>query len=248
LFLPMWAAPLLLPDLADPSQSYALLVSQLLPAGLIGLVLAGMFSHTMAMSSSDAAAISAVVTRDIIPALTGRGRKRDDRPATELFQGRVTVFGFLAISMVIARFSGSFGGVLGLIILWYGGLVGPIAIPMLWGLLKNTKKAGPVSAIGSWAAGVFVFFLTRYPLAGVIASTLPADQIQTVNVGAPVIVAIIVYYVFMWLFPHRNVEADELVDAIQSDGAMAASMLAVSGAEPDGLVGASTETVTVVGR
>ena len=67
LFFPMWAAPLLLPDLSDPSQSYALLTTQLLPQGLVGLVLAGMFAHTMAMTSSDANAISAVVLRDILP-------------------------------------------------------------------------------------------------------------------------------------------------------------------------------------
>jgi len=218
LFAPMWAAPLILPDLKDPTQSYALLAQQLLPIGLIGLVLAGMFSHTMAMTSSDANAISAVVTRDIIPALTGKiGKERNTK--VELTQGRITVFLFIAISMVIALFSDSFGGVLGLIILWFGGLVGPIAIPMLWGLLKHTKKAGPVSAIGSWATGVVVFFLTRYPLKSWIAASFPADQITFINVGAPVILAIIVYYLFMLIFPKHNPASDELVDALQSDAA-----------------------------
>jgi len=54
LFFPMWAAPIILPGLAKPDQSYALLATSLLPVGLVGLVLAGMFSHTMAMTSSDA--------------------------------------------------------------------------------------------------------------------------------------------------------------------------------------------------
>jgi Na+/proline symporter len=38
LFVPMWAAPLLLPGLAEPSQSYGLLTMELLPIGLVGLV------------------------------------------------------------------------------------------------------------------------------------------------------------------------------------------------------------------
>lgn len=216
MFLPMWAAPLIMPGLADPSQAYALLTQQLLPTGLVGLVLAGMFSHTMAMTGSDAGAISAVVTRDIIPALRGRSGATPDTKA-ELTQGRIAVFLFIAVSMMIALSSDSFGGVLGLLILWFGGLVGPIAIPMLWGMLKHTKKAGPVSAIGSWAVGVGVFFLTRYPLAGVIKENLPSDQITAVNVGAPVLLAIITYYVLMWIFPQNNPASDELVDAIQND-------------------------------
>jgi Sodium:solute symporter family len=74
LFLPMWAAPILLPDLHQPTQSYALLTQLLLPPGLIGLVFAGIFAHTMAMSSSDANAIAAVVTRDILPVVWRRAR------------------------------------------------------------------------------------------------------------------------------------------------------------------------------
>ena len=38
-----------------------------MPAGLVGLVLAGLFAHSMAMTSSDANAVSAVVVRDIVP-------------------------------------------------------------------------------------------------------------------------------------------------------------------------------------
>ncbi|MGI4826937.1 MAG: sodium:solute symporter family transporter, partial [Janthinobacterium lividum] len=49
LFYPMWAAPILLPHLAHPSDSYALLAQRYLPSGLVGLVLAGLFAHSMAM-------------------------------------------------------------------------------------------------------------------------------------------------------------------------------------------------------
>ena len=47
-----------------------MMTTTFLPPGLIGLVLAGIFSHTMAMVSSDANAISAVITRDMIPAMS----------------------------------------------------------------------------------------------------------------------------------------------------------------------------------
>ena len=94
LFFPMWAAPLLLPHLADATQSYALLTKMLLPPGLIGLVLAGLFAHTMAMTSSDANAISAVVVRDILPALRKDRQRPSDRGAGSC-QGASARFCFL---------------------------------------------------------------------------------------------------------------------------------------------------------
>ena len=93
LFFPMWAAPILLPHLKDPTESYALLTRGLLPSGLIGLVLAGLFAHTMAMTSSDANAVSAVIVRDIVPVLRGGRQRLVD--AKQLLLGRVTTFLFL---------------------------------------------------------------------------------------------------------------------------------------------------------
>lgn len=49
-----------MPGLEKPEQVYALMAQDLLPAGLIGLTVAGMLSHAMAMASSDANAVSAV--------------------------------------------------------------------------------------------------------------------------------------------------------------------------------------------
>jgi SSS family solute:Na+ symporter len=212
MFFPMWAAPVLLPNLSDPEQSYALLTQQLLPTGLIGLVLAGLFSHTMAMTGSDANAISSVVTRDILPAIWKRGRSLDTR--AELVIGRISVFTFIALSMVIALTAESFGGVLGLIILWFGGLVGPIAIPMLLGMLPAFKRCGPVAAIASWAVGLAVFALTRY---GIDVSSLAKDQATAIQVGGPVICSIIAFVVIGLVAPWRDAESDELVDAISHD-------------------------------
>jgi SSS family solute:Na+ symporter len=202
----------LLPNLSEPDQSYALLTQELLPAGLVGLVLAGLFSHTMAMTGSDANAISSVVTRDILPAIWKRGRSLDTR--AELIIGRISVFTFIALSMVIALTADSFGGVLGLIILWFGGLVGPIAIPMLLGMLPAFKRCGPVAAIGSWAVGLAVFAFTRY---GIDVSSLAEDQATAIQVGGPVVCSIIAFVVIGLVAPWRNARSDELVDAIAQD-------------------------------
>lgn len=221
MFFPMWAGPILLPGLDDPEQSYALLTQELLPVGLVGLVLAGMFAHTMAMTGSDANAISSVVTRDILPAVWRGGRSMTSK--TELFIGRFTVFTFIAVSMVIALTADSFGGVLGLIILWFGGLVGPIAIPMLLGMLPAFRRCGPTAAITSWATGLAVFVLVKYVFDSQIASLAP-DMVTAVSVGGPVLCSLVVFVVVGALRPWHNSESDALIDALASDEAAAASL------------------------
>ena len=214
LFVPMWAAPIFLPGLADPEQSYALLAQQMLPAGLIGLVLAGMFSHTMAMTASDANAISSVVVRDIIPVLR---RDRGYLPErSELFMARLTTFLFITLSMGIALTADSFGGVLGLLIAWFGALVGPIAVPMLLGLLPAFRRSGSAAAITSWTVGLVIFALNKYVLAGPIAELGTATE-QSLTVSAPVICSIIVFIVYGFIRPVRREEVDELVESLSHD-------------------------------
>ncbi len=214
LFFPMWAAPILLPNLAKPDQSYALLATTLLPAGLVGLVLAGMFSHTMAMTSSDANAISSVVVRDIIPALRrGRGHLVG---ATELLAGRISTFLFIGLSMAIALTSDSFGGVLGLIIAWFGALIGPVAIPMLLGMLPLFKRCGPSAALWSWTVGLIVFAVTKYAIPGQVASLGTANA-QLISVISPIVASIIVFVVVGLVRPWHSTESDELVDSLSHD-------------------------------
>ncbi|WP_327085004.1 Na+:solute symporter [Nonomuraea sp. NBC_01738] len=220
LFFPMWAAPVLLPGLAEPDQSYALITQQLLPSGLIGLVLAGMFAHTMAMTSSDANAISSVVIRDILPAVWKRARTLP--PKTELLAGRVSTFLFIALSMAIALSADSFGGVLGLLILWFGALVGPIAIPMLLGMLPAFRRCGPSAAIASWATGLIVFTLLKYGFADQVKALGP-DWTTTVEVATPVLSSLVVFVLVGLLRPWRDAESDALVDSLSQDAPEAAT-------------------------
>lgn len=157
LFFPMWAAPVLLPDMEDPTQSYGILTMELLPIGLIGLVIASLFANTMSMTSSDINTISAVISRDILPAVNKKFRKE----TTSLTTARITTFLFTLGTIVIALQFERFGGVLGLIISWFGALVGPIAIPMLFGLIPWFKSCGPKAAIGSILVGLLAFVITK---------------------------------------------------------------------------------------
>lgn len=186
LFFPMWAAPVLLPDIADPTESYGLLTLNFLPAGMVGLVMASMFATTMSMTSSDANTISAVITRDILPNLSSRFRNLDHKLALAVAK-RVT-FGFTLATVVIALQYQSFGGVLGLIISWFAALVGPISIPVLGGMLPVFRHCNSVAALVSILCGFLSFILTKvvqFPYAW--------------EVGLPLVVTFIVFSMFALL-------------------------------------------------
>lgn len=178
LFFPMWAAPLIMPDMADPTESYGLLTMQLLPSGLVGLVIASLFANTMSMTSSDINTISAVITRDILPAVA----KRFKDEKTSLTTARITTFIFTMLTILVAFQYERFGGVLGLIISWFGALVGPIAVPMLFGVLPAFRFCGPAAAISSIAAGLITFIVTKN-----------IDVSLALQVGLPVIISTVVY-------------------------------------------------------
>lgn len=180
LFFPMWAAPLILPGMDDPSHSYGLLMEELLPNGLMGLVIASLFANTMSMTSSDINTISAVITRDILPVVSNKFKNK----RTSLFTARFTTFVFTFLTIVIAFQYEYFGGVLGLIVTWFAALLGPIAVPLLFGLVPVFRSCGPVAAISSVAAGLVTFIITK----------ILTMESMALEVGLPVFVTMIVFW------------------------------------------------------
>ncbi len=179
LFFPMWAAPLILPNLADPAESYGWLMLDILPTGLIGLVIASLFAATMGMTSSDVNTISAVITRDILPTVSKKF-KNDKRP---LRTARITTFLFTLGTLIVALNYERFGGVLGLIVNWFGALVGPTALPLLFGMLPMFKTCGKRAAIVSIIAGLLTFVITK----DINLNSLALE------VGLPTIVSAVIY-------------------------------------------------------
>jgi Na+/proline symporter len=210
LFFPMWVAPLLVKaHKPDASDSYALLTEKLLPHGLLGLVVVGFFSHTMAMCSSDANAISAVFTRDLLPPLSAKVRSWSQRAG--LIAARWTTLAFLALSMSVATQvnSATFKDIITVVIKWVAGLMGPIAIPFMLGLLPWWRKSGPTAALVSWAVGLFGFWLTNYGIDGL------STQVQ---ITTPVATSLVLYTVIGWIKPEDTPERDALLAIVNDDG------------------------------
>ncbi len=205
LFFPMWAAPILLPDLADPTESYGLLTIKLLPAGMVGLVLASMFATTMSMTSSDANTISAVITRDILPVLSRKSKFLEKTDSLKM--ARKVTFVFTLCTIVVGLQYEYFGGVLGLIVSWFAALVGPIAVPMLFGMIPLFKKCGPTAAVASIFGGLVSFILSK-----IYAINLDL----ALEVSLPLITSLIIYILFAVLNRNKVVskEVQSMLDSI----------------------------------
>ncbi len=212
LFFPMWAAPLILPDLPDPTQSYSLLVKTLLPHGLIGLVLASLFAHTMAMTTSDANTVAAVISRDILPAINDRFSRQ--RPAAALRTARLATILFTLATVVVAINAVNLGGVLNLVMLWFGALIGPAAAPMILGLIPAFRRSGSSAAVGSWVCGILTYVFARFVFSAGLAGT----------VGMPALVSVGVFIFAGWLkrepVPER---VQALMESLRQDAAPVAN-------------------------
>ncbi|MER5889320.1 sodium:solute symporter family protein [Streptomyces sp. NPDC001941] len=235
LFFPMWCAPLLVEaQKPDASDSYALMTEQLLPHGLLGLVIVGFFSHTMAMCSSDANAIAAVFTRDIAPVLSKRARGWSERGG--LVAARWSTISFLALSMAIATQvnSPTFKDIISVVIKWVAGLMGPIAIPFMLGLLRPFRRSGPTAALTSWACGLLAFFFLNYDLTG----TARTDVALQWQVSVPLAVSLVLYVVVGLVRPEDTEERDAVIGIVNADG----------DADGDGGGGAGDSGTLVPGR
>ncbi|GAB3829165.1 sodium:solute symporter family protein [Kribbella italica] len=206
LFIPMCAAPLLVPDLGKPEQSYVELAQLLLPSGLIGLVLAGFFSHTMAMVASDANVISSVITRDLGPVLVPKLRRLSD--AATLKFARITTFTFVTVSMLIAILTNGQGVVLKIVVDLVAATMGPISIPLMLGLLPWFRRCGSRAAIASWAAGLIVWAVVKWGI---------GSTDTTMVVALPLATSLVVYVGLGLLMPERRDSVDVLLDSLNSD-------------------------------
>ncbi|MFJ6633972.1 sodium:solute symporter family protein [Streptomyces sp. NPDC091376] len=239
LFFPMWVAPVILQNEKNvvPADSYAIMAEQLLPHGLLGLVVVGFFSHTMAMCSSDANAIAAVVTRDIMPAVSRKVREWDTRAG--LLAARWSTLLFLGLSMAIATQVNSafFGDIITVVIKWVAGLMGPIAIPLMLGLLPWFRKCGPTAALLSWGVGLITFWLVNYPISWSVEGGVPLQY----QVSIPLAVSLVLFILVGYIKPEDTPERDGILAQLNPGGGGGPATAAIPGPTPAGdTVGDST--------
>ncbi|MBI2432931.1 MAG: hypothetical protein HYV26_08675 [Candidatus Hydrogenedentes bacterium] len=152
LFFPALAARVFLPNVDDANQVYALLCQQLLPVGMMGIMLAAMFSATMSMLSSDYNSVASVLTNDIIKRLFLQ--HASDRAL--VFTARLSTFAIggaaMALAMLFAQ-AQSLEDLVTVMAQLFAALLPPVALPTVVGLLS--RRVSNSGALCGFGAGAF---------------------------------------------------------------------------------------------
>ena len=109
--------------------------------------------------------------------------------------------------------SPTFKDIISVVIKWVAGLMGPIAIPFMLGLLRRFRRSGPTAALTSWAAGLLAFYLTNYNFDG----SVKTDVALQYQVALPLAISLVLYIVIGYIKPEDTPERDALIDRINSD-------------------------------
>ncbi len=133
----------------DSEQAYILASQSVLPIGMLGLMLAAMFSATASMVSSQLNVFSGVLTNDIYKPLV-----KGASPRSLLYAGRVFTVLIGVLLIVIAFQIEKLGRVKDLIIAMNELIIVPLMAPSVWGLFS--RKIGGRSI---WIIGLSGFSL-----------------------------------------------------------------------------------------
>jgi len=206
-FFPAMAARIFLPGIPDAEMNgvYALLCREVLPVGMIGMVIAAMFSATMSSLAGNFNAAAAVLTDAL---------RTKSMVAARL--ATVVVGGLVVALTFVMQYAQGADDLFNLSNKVFGVFLPPIAIPMLCGVFvrKLSRRAGIAGLVGGIAVGLAIFIVGAKPELAYLREMI---WIFPMTAGATVVFLLL----GTWLFP----------DGPADRAAVAAFMDRVSGRE-----------------
>lgn len=179
--LPGAMALSVMPGIRHPDQVFPTLVAQLLPAGAVGIVLAGLISAIMSSVDSTLNSAATLIVVDFI-----KPSRAALAPREVAKYGRIATLVLMTLAAIWAPMIGHFGGLWSYLQMVFSIVVPPIATVFLLGVFS--RRGGGSSACATlligFALGVLVFALTQAGLWRLHFS---------VNVGAMFLVSCAVY-------------------------------------------------------
>lgn len=173
-FFPGLAARVLLPDLSNAKEVYALISLKILPVGLMGFVLSAVISSTMSTLGSEFNTLSGVLTRDfykkkIKPGMTER---------QEVFMGRTFTVLIGTVTVLLAVLFNALKGfnLMDIMFRVFSAFGPAIMIPLVFGLLfrKFNSRGALAGVIAGSVTGV-VLVLANFFLVQAYADQMKSD-------------------------------------------------------------------------
>jgi SSS family transporter len=253
LLLPAVIGHGLLPDMVAQHRGndvYIELVFRLLPAGMFGVIVAALFSATMATVSADLNVIASVLTKDFWQRVLRPGAS--DRE--QVYAGRL-ITGILGVIIVLLSLwiAGSHSeSLFQLMVTAFGVLLAPTMIPLL--ALLCWRKLHSTGAYAGFAAGLISgvgTLLVRYALQR--SANDPTGEMDYRIEGISIFVSVFVTFAAMWVTtmfckPSEN-EVDRtkafflLLDTPIGDEAVSSSAYVGTHGSPNRLIAGSTIAV-----
>jgi len=177
--------------------SYIKLCVDLLPVGMIGMVVVAFLAATMSSLAGDYNIYGAVLTNDLYNRLINR--KASQRLLAVVGKFNTLLVG--ALALLVALTVGSMGGAFRVMMTILGMIGGPTTIPILFGLW--IKRPAPSAAIAACTCGIAFGALARW------VWDFPYALFVLGNIG----VTIAVFLIVGWLFPAQG-EMKEKIDLL----------------------------------
>jgi len=153
-FLPPMLARVLLPDLQDTKNAYAELAFAVLPTGMMGMLVAGMFASTLSTMGSEFNVLSGILTNDLYkrlfkPQATEADLVRVGRVTTLLIGGLI-----IAIAILLSVLRGL--NIFDIMFKAFGALLPACALPILAGFFwkRITARGALTGLIAGAVSGV----------------------------------------------------------------------------------------------
>lgn len=191
---------------AHHEEAYILMCKHVLPAGMLGLIIAAMFSATASLISSFLNVFAAVLTRDFYYKFF----KPDASETHLVWMGRMITF-LLGLFMILGALIIPRWGITRYIIAIASLLTGPLVLPIIWGLFSRhvNEKAVWACLIANGIATLLIFlvrtdffqnsFLANFAFVSSIVGVICTKRMivdLAIGAGLPLIVLVIMEVLF----------------------------------------------------
>ncbi|ANT62964.1 hypothetical protein AYJ57_21035 (plasmid) [Salipiger sp. CCB-MM3] len=197
--LPGAMAVPLLPDVPEQDMVFPVMITQILPAGLTGLVLSGLVAAIMSTVDSTLNSSSTLVVHDFVT------RPEDPvSPETSRKYGTICTLTFMLVAVIVAPLIQYAGGIWSYLQQAFSIIVPPIVAVYFLGALssKMSEKAAFMTLLSMHALGVLLFVLGQFDL-------WPLHY--TVTVVAMTVLSCLVLWGLSVLFPTTEPPAEDVI-------------------------------------
>lgn len=174
----------------QPEGAYMMICQQVLPAGLIGLVLSGMISASASKANTTINMMAIVFAHDVY--------KKMMRPAaTEkelIFAARAFTVAFGVITVVIAMLVPLIGGIVEMVLSTASIAGGALFAPIIWTLYSKRQTA--ISVVTASLAGLIISLVLKLCSVELLGFKVDRFWETTLGVGIPILVLLLweIYY------------------------------------------------------